>query len=59
MGLNGDNFTLKRCAMLLLIKLAQEEAKNFTLEIDRVAKILAAKQQLIALDQQRADLADL
>jgi lambda family phage tail tape measure protein len=59
MGLSGEQLYVEEMRYALIDKIGQEEAKNFTLEIDRVAKILAAKQQLIALDQQRADFADL
>jgi lambda family phage tail tape measure protein len=59
MGLTGEQLYVEEMRYALIDKIGQEEAKNFTLEIDRVAKILAAKQQLIALDQQRADFADL
>jgi hypothetical protein len=59
MGLSGEQLYVEEVRYALIDKIGQEEAKNFTLEIDRVAKILAAKQQLIALDQQRADFADL
>jgi len=58
MGLSGEQLYVEEMRAALVDKIGQEEAKNFTLEIDRVAKILGAKQQLIALEQQRADLLD-
>jgi hypothetical protein len=58
MGLSGEQLYVEEMRYALIDKIGQEEAKNFTLEIDRVAKILGAKQQLIALEQQRADLLD-
>ena len=58
MGLTKEQLYVEEMRYALIDKIGQKEAENFTLEIDRVAKVLAAKQQEIALEQQKQDLID-
>jgi hypothetical protein len=58
MGLTQEQLYIEEMRYALIDKIGQKEAENFTLGIDRIAKVLAAKQQEIALEQQKQDLID-